>query len=517
MEATATTALPDAEQALLSIYRLAHNDLRAFCAVYLAHHFKIPDKERLEAEKFGWTLKAGWGQPQIRTADTLTKFIDREAALQAYKSLVLEIFRGAGKSTLGALGAILWMACTGRRKNIVLISDTKTQAVDHLASIIDELEHNALLQERYGELYVDERETKTDRKRQDDITLKNGVRIFARGAGQRMRGSKWKALRPDCVVLDDPQGEGHAESVAQMQKLTRWFDRVVIGMGASNCLFIVIATPLRHDDIIAHVAKKPATYHLRFPAEENGIPADPFRFPIERLQHLEQEMGPTAYAQEMKLQPAGDNQKPFERAWFRQWPEIPPPEVGPGFIGWDPAAKTKEQNDYTGIVCGRAVEGKLVIFRAVNARLRIEVQAETVVMLAMKYGIRRVAVETIAAQEWALAFLQQQLEKHKYSLTVIQQEHHTDKRIFLETTLQAPAFRGDIRVVPNAETEVLLTQVSNFPLDAHDDLADALADCWLAYVSSARRTGQVRGMDKVAKFIAATRQMGYADVAGVRR
>lgn len=511
-----TQTLPDADSTLDSIYKLAHDNLRAFCAVYLPHHFKLPKSEREEALKFGWVLRPGWGQPQVEMADTLTQFVRRKAEFGNYKTVVLEVFRGGGKSTIGVLGNILWLAATKRRLNILLVGDTKTQAVDHLASIIDELDQNVLLRQRYGQLYVEERTTKTDRKRQDDITLTNGVRIFARGAGQRMRGSKWKATRPDCVVLDDPQGEAHAESLAVMQKLVRWVDRVVIPMGASNCLFIVIATPLRHDDIIAHMAKKPATFHIRFPAEKNGVPTDPYRFPLSRLQYLESDMGPTAYAQEMRLQPQGDNQTPFEAAWFRQWPEIPAIEEGPGFIGWDPAAKMKEQNDFSAIVVGRAVQGKLVIFRAVNQRLRIESQAEAVVMLATKYNCRTIAVETISAQEWALSFLHQQMRKHNFSATVVQQEHNVDKRIFLESTLQAPLFRGDIRYVENKETEVLVSQMAKFPLDAHDDLCDALADCYLAYVSQARRTKQIQGVDKVAKFIAGVQRFDYAKMAGVK-
>lgn len=511
---TATATPPDPNEQLEKIYSLAHNDLRAFCAVFLPHHFRLPEKEILEARKFGWDLRPGWGTPQIKTADTLTQFVKRQGDLKEYRTVVLEIYRGAGKSTIGVLGNILWLACTQQRKNIVLIADTKTQAVDHLAAIIDELEQNELLRQRYGELYQEDRESKTDRKRQDDITLTNGVRIFARGAGQRMRGSKWKALRPDCVVMDDPQGEAHAESVSMMQKLTRWVDRVVIPMGASNCLYIVIATPLRHDDVIAHFAKKQSTYHVRYPAvDAQGFPTDPYRFPASRLEHLREEMGPTAFAQEMELKPAGDAQKPFERGWCRQWPETPNVTDGPGFIGWDPAAKTKEQNDFTGIVCARAVEGKLVVFRAVNHKLRIEAQAEAVIMLAIKYNLRTIGVETISAQEWALTFLQQQMAKHNFSATVVKQEHNVDKRIWLETTLQAPLFRGDIRFVSNTETDALLKQLTNFPLDAHDDMCDALADCYLAYVEQARKMSSIRGLEKVAKFIAGSERFNYATIA----
>lgn len=507
----------DPQTLLENIYRLAGNNLRAFAATFLAHHLRLPEEEMIAARKFGWDLRPGWGDPQVKLADTLTDFVLRRGDMADKNTCVVEMFRGAGKSTIGVLALILWLSCTKRKQNIVLISDTKTQAVDHLASVIDELEQNELIRSRYGTLYDDDRESRTERKRQDDITLSNGIRIFARGAGQRMRGAKWKAIRPDCVILDDPQGEAHAESVAVMAKLTRWYDRVIIPMGSANCLFMVVATPLRHDDIITHVAKKAAVHHVRYPGAVDGVPTDPFRFPVARLRHLEETMGPTAFAQEILLKPQGDSQKAFERGWCRSWPETPRQEDGPGFIGWDPAAKAKETSDYAGIVCGRAVDGKLVVFRAINQRLRIEIQAETVVMLCVKYGIRYICVETIAAQEWALEFLKQQLKKYNWSATIVQQEHHNDKRIFVESTLQPPVFRGEIRFVPNKETDMLLNQLCNFPLDAHDDLCDALADCYLAYHSAAKRIGHNKDLDRLAKYIAGTVPVSWGSRAGVKK
>jgi phage terminase large subunit-like protein len=492
------------DRALNTISQLARNDLRSFCAVFLPHHFEVTEKENDHPE---WAVSPGWGEPQRKLADALTRFFDRDPDYRTYHTLIVEIFRGAGKSTIGAMASTLWLACTRRRRNIVLISDTRGQAIDHLASILDELENNDRLQEEFGQLYVEKRTaSKTERKRQDDVTLLNGVRIVAKGAGQKLRGMKWKQWRPDAVILDDPQGEKQAESAEQAEKLNRWVDRVVIPMGALNTLFVLIGTPLRHNDIIAHMKAKPASLHLRYPAiTAEGEATDPHRFPKARLLHLKGEMGPTAFDQEMGLIPAGEDAKPFRLEWMRTWPEMPRLEDGPAFVGYDPHAKLKEKSDMCGIVVGRSIENHCVIERAVQARLNLDDQVSAVVMLAMKSGARTIVVESIAAQEWAKQQLEKKLKEKNYKAMILSQEHNNDKRIFLENVLQAPLFNGTIRFVQTKETDDLKTQLSQFPLGGHDDLCDALADMFLGYMNYRRATLSHRQKEWLDRYVKANK------------
>lgn len=494
--------------ALKALADRADNDLRSFCAVYLGHYFTVTTEE--EQAHPEWKVRAGWGQPQRAMADALTKFFLRQNEYAKFSTLILEVFRGAGKSTIGFVGNVLWLACTAKRRFILVISDTKAQAVDQLASVLNELENNEELHKRYGVLYEEKRTgSKTERKRQDDVTLANGVRIVARGGGQKMRGMRWKTQRPDCLILDDPQGEDQAESPEQAEKLNRWVDRVVIPMGAPNMLMVVIATPIRYNDIIAHTKKKPASIHLRYPAINSaGEIADPNRFSKERLDWLMEEMGPTAFDQEMKLIPAGEDAKPFQIAWMRAWPAAPLLEL-PGYIGWDPSSKLKEINDYMSITVAKAVEDKLVVVRCATARLPLRQQIEAVVMLAKRYECRTICVETITAQEWAKQDLLTELKKQDFTATIVGQEHNIDKRLFLETTLQAPIFNGLIRwykpqPVPAYDKEMALQQdqLSEFPLGDHDDRCDSLANCYLAWLHHRRAFGVQQKQALLDKFVA---------------
>lgn len=475
------------EQALASIDARAQNDLRTFASVYLSHHFQVTEKENEHPE---WQVRPGWGPPQQATADTLSQFVQRAPQYRQHTNLIIEIFRGAGKSTLGVVALSLWLLCTGRRRFIVILSDTATQAVDQLAAVLTELEENTALRARYGALYVEQRSgSKTERKRQNDVTLLNGARIIARGAGQKLRGTKWGAQRPDCVVMDDPQGEEQAESAEQMEKRCRWIERVAFGMGALNTLFILIATPLRHNDVIARVASKPATHHVRFPCfNSDGSPADPFRFPAARLAYLKAQMGPTAFQQEMQLIPAGEEQKPFRSEWMRAWPAASTRlEDGAAVVGWDPKAKAKEEGDYFAACGVRCMDGEnIVVERCIAARVPMYEQAQLVCMLAVKLGARTIVVETIAAQEWATVELRRVLREMNYEATILGQEHNNDKRVFLEKTLQVPIFNGHIKFAMNAEVDALRKELSEFPFGAYDDRCDALANAYLGTLHARR-------------------------------
>lgn len=483
----------------------AHNDLRIFCAVYLGHHFTFSESENEHPE---WNVQPGWGQPQQDLANTFTNFVLRKPGYERCTNVVIECFRGAGKSTIGLTGGVTWLAATCRRRFIVIISDTKTQAVDQLASVLSELEENDYLKQRYGELYVDKRtRSKTERKRQDDVTLTNGVRIVARGAGQKLRGSKWGKQRPDCVIMDDPQGEDQAESAEQMEKRCRWIERVVLPMGTLNTLFILIATPLRHGDVIDRMTGKAATKHVRYPAlDDAGEPTDPFRFTKERLEYLLEQMGPTSFDQEMRLVPAGEEQKPFQAAWFGGWPTMTRPEDGAAVVGWDPKAKEKEEGDYFSACQGRLLmqrrqPARVVVERCVRGRIGMKQQAELVVMLAIKSKARVIVVETIAAQDWARAELERVLKEYNYTCRIIGQEHHNDKRIFLEKTLQVPLFTQEIVFVANKETEGLKEELVQFPFGSFDDRCDALADMYLGTVALRKGLALGERMQQLTRYI----------------
>src|SRR3989304_1190302 len=105
--------------------QLASSSLAWFATIYLGHYIKEDC-------------------PQFH--------FDIYDTLNALPSGLTEIvaFRGSGKSTIAALALPLWAAYTGKRKFIVLVSDTYTQAKLLISHLQNEVENNAKLKEDFG-------------------------------------------------------------------------------------------------------------------------------------------------------------------------------------------------------------------------------------------------------------------------------------------------------------------------------------------------------------------------------
>ena len=54
---------------------------------------------------------------------------------------------------------------------------------------------------------------------------RNGVKVTALGAGQKIRGRRNKAMRPDIIVVDDIENDENTQSEDSRQKLFDWFTK----------------------------------------------------------------------------------------------------------------------------------------------------------------------------------------------------------------------------------------------------------------------------------------------------
>lgn len=139
--------------------------------------------------------------------------------------------RGHGKSTAGVEIPALFHAAYCTRRFTVIASDTYAQAVDRLATVIDEVENNPKLRAAYPLL-----RPKVDQKgqlvrwRDDDVEFACGCRITAVGAGKSLRGARQGAQRPDLLMLDDLEDDASVATKASLEKRLRWITRVALGL-----------------------------------------------------------------------------------------------------------------------------------------------------------------------------------------------------------------------------------------------------------------------------------------------
>lgn len=155
--------------------------------------------------------------------------------------------RGHGKSQVISFLVILWCICYKFKRNILLISDTLDQAKSFISAIKTELEENELLIQDFGSLISDEKWS------QDKIVTKNKIQVFGRGAGQKLRGSKYGNIRPELVIIDDLENDEAVETLQQRTKLKNWFMKALLPIGTPITDFIYIGTVLHYESLLQNL------------------------------------------------------------------------------------------------------------------------------------------------------------------------------------------------------------------------------------------------------------------------
>ncbi len=209
----------------------------AFARIYLPAHFG---------------LKPSW--MHIELFDLLASATRERNARIAYAAP-----RGHAKSTVVSLAYVLWSICFRTEPFIVLISNTGDQACDLLATVKTELETNQMLLADFPE--ATERpgaRPAPERWRRAEIVARNGVRVTALGAGQKVRGRKHREHRPSLIILDDVEGENDAQSADLRETKLAWFTKSVMKAGTTATTnVIIVGTLIHYDSLLAKLVGEP--------------------------------------------------------------------------------------------------------------------------------------------------------------------------------------------------------------------------------------------------------------------
>ena len=228
---------------------------------------------------FPMTFYLGW------SPDHLIVIRKIETAVLKGGLFALAMPRGSGKTTLCEC-AVLWATLFGHRLYVVPIGASEDAAVQILDNIKIELECNELLSEDFpevvfpiqklegianrcnGQLYngVRTRISWTEKA----ITLPtiagspaSGAVIEVAGITGRIRGMKAKnaegrAIRPDLVIIDDPQTAESANSPEQNRKRMRVLSADILGLAGpgKKIAGIMPCTVIRPDDMADQILNK---------------------------------------------------------------------------------------------------------------------------------------------------------------------------------------------------------------------------------------------------------------------
>jgi predicted phage terminase large subunit-like protein len=229
--------------------------------------------------------------------------------------------RGHAKSSalthVYCLASVLFRA----ESYVILISTNEELAIEHLGDITRELtENEEMIKDFEIEKFV------TLSKTEIIVEFKDGhqFRILARGSGQKLRGRKWRGMRPGLIICDDLEDDEQVENKERRDKFRRWFNRAAIPALRRGGKIRVHGTILHEDSLLARLRKN-KEWHVRFYRAHKSFDdfSDilwPEQFTEEALRGIRQryieDFDANGYSQEYLNDPFDNSEAYLKKEWF---------------------------------------------------------------------------------------------------------------------------------------------------------------------------------------------------------
>jgi predicted phage terminase large subunit-like protein len=166
--------------------------------------------------------------------------------------------RAHAKSTALTHDYSLANVCFQVENHVLVVSATEELALAHLGDIAMELRDNDDLRSSFNI-----KEFETDSK--SEIVVRCGsskehpagyvFRMIARGAGQKLRGLKWRGRRPGLIICDDMEEDEQVENFDRRKKFRSWVLRALLPLGRKGCKIRWHGTILHEDSYLARIMK----------------------------------------------------------------------------------------------------------------------------------------------------------------------------------------------------------------------------------------------------------------------
>lgn len=454
MQGSARPFPDDSEEARNARRKRAATDKIWFLQTYLPHYFGKPfGRHHLQA---------------LEMLDTRGKSLEAEA-----------VPREHGKSALGSFGYPIHQACTGQRNYMIIVSDTQDLAAEALQWIRLEFEENPRIRQDFGDLVTPGYWT------DDDMIIGGKVRLRALGAGQRIRGTRFRQWRPDLIVIDDLENDINVRNKKLVKERFSWILAAVYGSLSRDGTLLMVGTMLARVSVlgllIEHIAKtapKFPTAHMRSVVYgailPDGTPLWPENYTLDELNEIRITVGPVVWASDWMNQPLDEGI--IQHSWIKQYAPADASHPMPTFAFVDPSARHGENNDYKAIITiGRdLVTKRLLVLDAWIRRRPIPEMVQAFVDRYVQFHWLLAGCETNGYQTLIKDALEAKCQELGLYPPMRAIDHHTDK--VLRVSRLAPLVeRGVLLFAPEqGDQGLLIDQLCAIGTSEHDDGPDAL-------------------------------------------
>ena len=372
--------------------------------------------------------------------------------------------RGFAKSTNCSRFFPLWLALYKKKKDIFLVSATVALAKENMRIIRQELEVNEKIIEDFGE-------QKSDKWTEEQLHLKNGTIIRAKGQGFQIRG-----FRPDIIVCDDLEDENIIYSRDQREKLDHWFFRTLLPALKPEQHLFYVGTKLNQQSLMSKLEKKSEFLVQFYAALTNNKSIWEDYWPTDKLKKLRKEIGSYAFQAEYQNNPISLSDQPVKPHYIKD--VSIEGEITSKCLAIDPAISEKESSDYRAFVLfGRTEHGFREIYSE-RGRWGIDEQVDRIIGIWERFemdpAFDRIVIEEVAFQKVYRDILLKESRSRSIFLPISTAELGTgkDKRPKDKVTRLLSIVHLFEQQLVQVNNPDLYEELVSFPTGDYDDLVD---------------------------------------------
>lgn len=448
--------------------RRAEADPLYFCRLYLPHYFNYPpaafhrEMIHLLEERPETAAKAGAKKGRVKGG--------------AVRPVVVAAPREFAKTTVCTFGYVLHQICFGKRHFIIIGSDTEDLASDITGYVFLELLYNDRLRQDFGELVK-------GMKAVDDFVTTNGVRVKARGRGQRLRGLKHRQWRPDLVILDDLENDLNVRNPEIVQQILEWITAAVYPAMEANGTLFIVGTILRRRSALEVMLTSEEEPYCHFTRRiyraitPEGRSLWEAKHPLARLLRQKQLMGTAAFNCEKMNEPVHESGI-FRQEWIHYYhPDSLKDKDLRTAVFFDPSLESGATADYKAVLTVGLAPQEMVFYvlDAFIQKTTLEKALHTICCRFQQYQPQIIGVEDNFFQRLLLREFSRLGQEMGLALPIkgVTQRVAKEARI---SSLSPLLERARIRFIRgHSDQEVLVEQLLYFPSRTiHDDGPDAL-------------------------------------------
>lgn len=397
-------------------------------------------------------------------------------------------FRGSGKSTLVTFSYAIWATLGVQQKKFVVIScQTQAQAKQHMANLKYELENNLVLKSDMGPF---QEEKFNGEWAMSSLVFRNtGARIMISSVDQSIRGVRHKQYRPDLIILDDIEDMNSVKTFEGREKISNWFSREIVPLGDLGTRIIIVGNLLHEDSLMMQLKRRVERKEINaiykwFPlVDDGGKCLWPQKFDTDqKIEELRQSItSDVSWYMEYLLQIVSDDSRVIDPNWITYYDEIPEKneenEYRGAFVGIDLAISEAERADCTAMVVAHVFGwgDKMKVYieaNPVNKRMDFLTSVETTRLTSKSFSYRERNAEVYAENNgYQESFIQIVLMDRSIRIEGIRSKGDKRTRLAFVSTL----IKNGRALFPKKGAEQLLSQLTGFGLERHDDLCDAFS------------------------------------------